>query len=182
MTTTGTHTQPIQPTPTPPRKRHHWVRNTLAVIGGLIVLIIVISVATAGHSTQHTSAPAPAPTHSSAPAVAPTHAPAKPAAPVTLLTFTGHGNESTPAFTTHGDYTVTWTYSGNVDTTEGSSLPSNFIMNLNTTGQGPDIGFNGVNDISASGSGNQTVSGDSGSHYLTVQAIGDWTVKVTAVP
>ncbi len=91
-------------------------------------------------------------------------------APQTLLTFTGHGNESTPSFTSTGDFTVSWVYSGNVDTSTGTATPDNFSAAMNTSGQGEDIAFNRPNDIQASGSGNQTVSGDNGSHHFTVQA------------
>jgi hypothetical protein len=102
----------------------------------------------------------------------------------TLLTFTGHGNESTPSFTTNGDFTASWVYSGNVDTSTGSTMPDNFSTNMNTAGQGQDINFNGPNDIQASGSGNQTISGDNGSHYFTVQAndASTWTIKVVSAP
>lgn len=100
-----------------------------------------------------------------------------------LLTFTGHGNESTPKFSSSGDFTVTWSYSGNVDNTTGSSIPDNFMMDMYTTGQGDDmLNFNPVNEIQTSDSGNQTVSGDDGTHYFTVQsnASSTWTIKVVA--
>ena len=134
------------------------------------------------------SAPAAKPAAASTSAPAATHSAkavaAKPAAPQTLITFTGHGNESTPSFTTNGDFTVSWVYSGNVDTSTGSAMPDNFSATMNTAGQGQDINFNGPNDIQASGSGNQTISGDDGSHYLTVQAndASTWTIKVVAAP
>ena len=105
-----------------------------------------------------------------------------------MLSFTGHGSESTPKFITSGDYTVTWAYSGNVDSSiPGSPQPDNFILNMETSsgyGPGQDAAFNGPNDIQASGSGNQTVSGDDGTHYLTVQAsdASTWTVKVITAP
>jgi len=49
--------QPYQPPPQyapgpPPRRKRHTARNVLAGIGGLIGVIIVISVATSGHGTQ----------------------------------------------------------------------------------------------------------------------------------
>ena len=102
----------------------------------------------------------------------------------TLLTFTGYGNESTSSFTTNGDFTASWVYSGNVDTSSGSAMPDNFSTTMNTAGQGQDINFNGPNDIQASGSGNQTISGDNGSHYFTVQAndASTWTIKVVSAP
>jgi hypothetical protein len=134
-----------------------------AVLGGTLV------------PTASTSAPVAAPT-TEAPATVTT----TPAVPATLLNFTGHGDESTPKFDTSGDFTVTWSYSGNVDTSFGSSTPTNFIANMNTSGQGEDIAFNGANDVQASGTGNQTVSGDDGTHYFTVQASANstWTIKV----
>jgi hypothetical protein len=61
---------------------------------------------------------------------------------------------------------VSWVYGGNVDTSAGTAMPDNFSATMNTS----DIAFNGPNDIHASGSGNQTVSGDNRSHYFTVQA------------
>ncbi len=166
--------------PPQPRKRHR-VRNVLLGILGALAALIILLVALAPASTTKPAGP-PAATHS---ATAQPAATASPAAPRALLSFTGHGNESTPSFTASGDFTVSWAYSGNVDDSiPGSPQPDNFSAVMNTPGQGEDVAFNGPNDIQASGSGNQTVSGDSGSHYFTVQASGasTWTVKVLTAP
>ena len=171
------YTQP----PQPPRKRHR-VRNVLLGILGAFVLLIVLLVALApSGTTTHNATAQPAITHSATAQPAATTAPA---APQTLLSFTGHGNESTPPFNASGDFTVSWAYSGNVDSSLGSPAPDNFIVVMDTPGQGEDVGFNGPNDIQASGTGSQTVSGDSGSHYFTVQANGasTWTIKVITAP
>jgi hypothetical protein len=104
-----------------------------------------------------------------------------------VFTYTGHGNESTPKFTTSGDFTVSWAYSGNVDVAFGQSLPDNFSVSMFSSGQtevgqtGQDLNFNDPNEIQASDSGNQTISGDDGTHYFTVQsnAASAWTFKIT---
>lgn len=169
------YTQP----PQPPRKRH-LVRNILlGVLGAIVALIILVAVLAPASTTK--PAASPAVTHSATAQPAATQAPA---APQALLSFTGHGSESTPQFTSTGDFTVTWAYSGNVDNSLGNAAPDNFSAIMNTPGQGQDTAFNGPNDIQSSGSGNQTVSGDSGSHYFTVQAndASTWTIKVTTAP
>jgi hypothetical protein len=103
------------------------------------------------------------------------------------VTFTGHGNESTPKFNTSGDFTVSWTFTGNTDTAFGQALPDNFSISMFSSGAtyvgqtGQDLNFNDPNEIRASDSGNQTISGDDGSHYFTVDANGScgWTFKIT---
>jgi hypothetical protein len=135
------------------------------------------------------AAPAkPAATSSAAAAAAPaptTPAPTTPAAPQTLLNFTGHGNESTSSFTSSGDFSVSWSVTGNTDTSSGTAIPDNFMIDMYTAGTGDDMmNFNPVNDIQSTDSGNQTVSSDDGSHYFTVQAntASTWTIKVVTAP
>jgi hypothetical protein len=179
-----------QPPPPPPPKSHKARNIVLGIVGGFTALIVVSAVAStaggSGSASQPVSAPvAAAPVTAPAPAAA---APApvakaapKPAPAPKVLTFTGHGNASTPKFITTGDFTVSWVYSGNVDNSFGSSMPDNFAADMYTSGLGQDVmNFNGVNEIQSSGSGNQTISGDDGTHYFTVQSNGasTWTFKV----
>jgi len=93
--------------------------------------------------------------------------------------WSGAGNENTPAFNVpaSGDYIVSWTYSGNVDNSLGSSQPSNF--SIQATNQ---ASFSGSfpNDIAASGHGSTEVTGVSGVDSFNVTAIGSWTIKVVA--
>jgi hypothetical protein len=125
-----------------------------------------------------TSAPAPAAT-TPAPAPAPK-----------VLTFTGHGNGSTPKFSTSGDFTVSWIYTGNVMSIAGYSSSDLFGALMHSPGSsdekqfGQDSTFNNPSDIAATGSGNQTITGDDGTHYLTIQAdvASTWTFKVTTSP
>jgi hypothetical protein len=96
----------------------------------------------------------------------------------TLLNFSGNGTEETPSFTAggSGDYTVSWTYSGN--TSDG--IASNFIVGEDG---GNDINAASLpNDIAASGSGNTGVFGDAGRHTFNVQSDGSWTIKVVSAP
>jgi hypothetical protein len=100
----------------------------------------------------------------------------------TLLNYSGQGTSETPSFTAggSGDYTVTWTYSGNNDSSFGSSTATNFSIQEDG---GNDFKSTSLpNDIAASGSGNTGVFGDAGRHTFNVQATGSWTVKVVSAP
>src|SRR5215469_4768860 len=96
-----------------------------------------------------------------------------PPAGTTIGTWSGTGNQVTPAFNPppSGDYIVKWTYSGNTDSM-GSG--SNFIIDdndPNATGMGLP------NAIGASGSGSTEVTGATGSsESFNVQATGSWTI------
>lgn len=91
-------------------------------------------------------------------------------------TFSGSGNQATPAFNVpdSGDYLVIWSYSGNVDTSFGDSQATNFA--ITETGSGEALGL--PNDIAASGSGSTEVTGASSTDRLNVQAAGHWTITI----
>jgi hypothetical protein len=71
---------------------------------------------------------------------------------------------------------VSWSYSGNVDNSFGTSQPSNFA--IQNTGDGMGLGL--PNDIAASGHGSTEVTGASGTESFNVQAVGSWTITVKA--
>ena len=102
----------------------------------------------------------------------------------TLLDFSGSGTEETRSFTVggDGDYTISWTFSGNDSSGDGGD---NFIVNESTVGSGDDSNSLGLpNVIQTSGSGNTGVSDDAGTHTLDVQADStcSWTIKVVSAP
>lgn len=96
----------------------------------------------------------------------------------TIGTWSGSGNEVTPAFNVpdSGDYIVAWSYYGNVDTSLGSSDPANFAISENGSGDGGNL----PNDSATSGSGSTEVIGASGSDSFNVEAAGHWTITVKA--
>lgn len=95
-----------------------------------------------------------------------------------IATFKGTGNENTGKFNVpaSGDYIVTWSYSGNVDTSFGQSQPTNFA--ISETGSGMSTGL--PNDIAASGHGSTEVTDASGTDSLNVQAAGPWMITIKA--
>jgi hypothetical protein len=100
---------------------------------------------------------------------------APPPAPGTAIgTWSGTGNEATPAFNvpSSGDYIVTWSYYGNTDPSLGGG--TNFAVTENGGGSGGDL----PNDIAASGSGSTEVTDVSGTDSFNVQAVGHWTLTV----
>jgi hypothetical protein len=112
---------------------------------------------------------------SSAPATDP--APAAPAAPVlhekTLLTLSGNGSEDTAPFTVpdgSGNWKIIWTYD------EGG-----FGQSVNFQIWSEDFQAN-VNKLGTGGSGTEYVYGDPGTHHLTVNSEGAWTIKVVTAP
>jgi hypothetical protein len=100
----------------------------------------------------------------------------------TLLDYSGNGTEETPSFTVSGDgdYTVSWTFSGNDSQGDGAD---NFIV---TEDGGNDLNASDdlPNVIQTSGSGNTGVTSDTGSHTFDVQAdpTCSWTIKVVSAP
>jgi hypothetical protein len=91
-------------------------------------------------------------------------------------TFSGSGNQVTPAFNVPdgGDYIVLWSYSGNVDTSFGTNQAANFAI----TETGGGIGLDLPNDIASSGSGSTEVTGANSSDRLNVQATGQWAITI----
>lgn len=97
----------------------------------------------------------------------------------TIGTWSGSGNENTPAFYApqSGDYVVSWSYSGNTDPSLGGA--SNFIISA-TDSNASALGL--PNTIASSGSGSTEVTGSSGTESFNVQATGSWTISVKSAP
>lgn len=97
-----------------------------------------------------------------------------PAAGTTIGTWSGTGNEATPAFNVpgSGDYIVTWSYYGNTDPSIGGG--TNFAITENGEGSGGDL----PNDIAESGSGSTEVTNAPGTDSFDVEAAGHWTITV----
>lgn len=91
-------------------------------------------------------------------------------------TFSGSGNQVTPAFNVpdDGNYIVDWSYSGNVDNSFGTGQASNFI--ISETGGGEGLGLPNV--VASSGSGSTEVTGAGSTDRLNVQALGQWTITI----
>ena len=115
---------------------------------------------------------------STAPA-APSAPASQPAAPVpvfherTLLTLSGNGSEDTAPFTIpdgSGNWKIIWTYN------EGG-----FGQSVNFQIWSEDFQAN-VNKLGTGGSGTEYVYGDPGTHHLTVNSEGAWTIKVVTAP
>jgi hypothetical protein len=165
------------------------MNSTYAKLAGGIATIVISITAislTACNSTttplkpSSTSSPASSSASASAPAPPPPPStPAKPADAPVLLNYSGSGTAVTPKFTSHsGNYVVSWSYSGNVDTSFGSSTPDNFIIEEDG---GNDFNALGLpSDIQVSGHGSTSVTNDPGTHNFNVQANANahWTVKV----
>jgi hypothetical protein len=98
----------------------------------------------------------------------------------TLLNFSGSGTEETSSFTVagDGDYTVSWTFSGNTDPSFGGA--SNFIVQED--GGSDTNALDLPNVIASNGSGSTGVTDDAGTHTFDVQADGSWTIKVVSAP
>ncbi len=202
MDTTQTPTQSVSTTP-PPRK---WPKRLAIGAAFAAVFGIGIGTGSASHTTTtvtHTvtktvtlpgktvtktvtipgptktvikAVPGPTKTVTAAPPAA-----SAPAAGSTLLDFSGSGTQQTPSFTSSssGDYTVSWTFSGNDTQVPGGD---NFIMQEDG---GSDVNALSLpNVIQTSGQGSTGVTGDTGSHSFNVTADqgSSWTIKVISAP
>ena len=173
---------PVTPSPTKKQRRNLLLSAGVVAVVGITSGIIGAASGSGGH-TATVTVPGPTITKT-VPVPGPdvTHTrlipPPPPVAGTTLHTFKGTGNQVTPAFTVpdSGNYIVRWTFSGNVDTSFGSSQASNFI--ISNTGSG--IGEGLANTVAASGSGSTEVTGGSGTDSLNVQAIGSWTITIVS--
>jgi hypothetical protein len=90
--------------------------------------------------------------------------------------WSGTGNQNTPAFYTPqtGDYIVKWTYWNNSDPYGAS----NFSISPTDNSA---FGGNMPNDIASSGSGSTEITGATGNtDSFNVQAVGSWTITVIA--
>lgn len=106
-----------------------------------------------------------------------TVSPPPPPAGTQIGTWSGTGNQVTPAFNApaSGDYIVRWTFSGN--DADGSAGGDNFIIGV-TDSSADALGL--PNTIATSGSGSTEVTGASGVETFNVQATGSWTITVTS--
>ena len=139
----------------------------------------------AGCSTTHTvTTPGPTVTTTvevPGPTVTVTASPSPPPTGTSLGTWSGTGNENTPAFSApqSGDYVVSWTYSNNVDPSIGGGT------NFSISATDPNAsGGNLPNDIATSGSGSTEITGvtPGDAESFNVQAAGQWTIKVVSAP
>jgi hypothetical protein len=94
----------------------------------------------------------------------------------TLLGNSGSGSYTTVQFTVggSGDYDVYWTYSEG-----GFGQSVNFQI---WADGGADFNVTDPNQLGTGGSGVIHVYGDSGTHTLTVNSEGDWTIRVVTAP
>lgn len=160
-------------------------RIIVGIAGAATAVAIVGSTAACGTTkTVNTITPGPTVTQTvPAPTITQTvtASPPPPATGSKLLDFSGTGTEETPSFNAggSGDYTVSWTFSGNDQQGDGGD---NFIMS--------EDGGNDVNALSlpnviqTDGSGNTGVTNDPGAHTFNVQADdgSSWTVEVVSAP
>lgn len=95
-----------------------------------------------------------------------------------LATYTGSGNEATPSFQApaSGDYTITWSFSGNDEQADGGD---NFAIQA-TDQQADALGL--PNDIQTSGNGSTEVTGASGTESFNVTAdqTCSWSISITS--
>lgn len=180
MDNTTTH-QPYPPIRPAPEKPHTVRKTMLITTGALAILGIGIGVGSAAHTpakpvTRTVAGPAvPGPTVT-VPGPTVTASPPAPAAGAKIGSWSGSGDEVTPAFNVpgNGDYIVTWQYSGNSDSYGGS----NFTIDNTGSGLGMDL----PNDIAGSGHGSTEITGASGTDRFNVQSLPacSWTISVKA--
>jgi len=173
-------TIPVITRPEPQAPRRHLWRAPVAAVA-ILTVGILIGHATGGttstkvvHRTviQHDVRNVPGPTITKT-----VPAPPPPAGTV-IGTWSGTGNQVTPAFnpTPSGNYIVKWTFSGNADSYGGSNFA------ISTTDQSAE-GLGLPNVIQSSGSGSTEVTGATGaSESFNVQATGSWTITVVSAP
>ena len=172
--------QYVEPAP----KRRKWPGRLATGIGLVVAFGAGIGIGAAGSTTKTVAVTktVTVPSASPSPVVQTvTVSPPPPAAQTTVLKYTSTGNQATPRFTIggSGDYTIYWSYSGNLDPQLGQ--PSNFAI-TEDGGNDSNSSFGLPNDIKASGSGSTGVSNDAGTHYFNVQAVGTWTIQVVTAP
>ena len=150
----------------PPPGSRHTARNVIAVIGGVISLIIVISVAAnSGKGTQTAGSPQAVP---SAQGAAPASTAAAQAVAKTVATFSGSGLTNTPQFTV----TSTWKLEYSFDCSDfGQS--GNFIVM-----EDGSFGAMAVDALALHKAGTSYAYDDAGTHYLEVNTECAWTAKV----
>ena len=168
---------PQPPGPQPPRRRRkrHLVRNTLAVIGGLVVALIAISAAAShGSGTPASSASSPAASSASSPAAVSSSPAAKPAKARTVATFSGSGQQNTSRFTVTSTWKLVYSFNCQAFGSQG-----NFQV---FEDGGSDFNGASVNDLAMSKSSSTWAYGDAGTHYLEINSECAWKVKVVDEP
>jgi hypothetical protein len=147
----------------------------LTVLGGLVALIIIGSIASAAAGGNQAAPSIPAAAESSPTAAASTSASATAAAATarTVATFSGSGQENTPRFTV----TDTWklVYSFNC-----SSFGSSGNFQVYEDG-GNDFSLS-VNDLAMSKSSSTWAYNDGGTHYLEINSECSWKLKIVDEP
>lgn len=180
MSTTQVPPQQQQQPPSP-KKLHRVLKGVGITVAAGALIGIGAAIGSSGSSTRTVTVPGPTITKTvPGPTVTQqvTVSPPPPATGSVIATFKGSGNENTGSFNVpdSGNYIVAWSYSGNVDTSFGSSQPTNF--SIMETGSGMSIGL--PNDIAASGHGSTEITDASGTDSLNVQAAGSWTITIKA--
>ena len=171
--------QQQEPPPQPKGHRVLWGIGAAVAAGALIG--IGVAIGSSGNSTKTVTVPGPTITQTvpgPETTVTVTASPPPPATGAVIATFKGHGTENTGPFTVpdSGNYLVSWSYSGNVDNSFGSSQATNFSIQNTGDGYG-DL----PNDIAASGHGSTEVTGSSkATESFNVDAVGSWTITVKA--
>ena len=180
--------QPAYQPPGRPRRRKSWParHKVLTVLGGVIGLIVVISVASAAAGGSHPSGSPAAASSTQAPAAstatatatataAPSATHSAPAAGArTVAAFTGSGTEKTRRFTVTDTWKLTYSFncaefgqSGNFQVFEDG---------------GSDFSGVEVNDLAMSKSSSTWAYNDSGTHYLEINSECSWKLKVIDEP
>ena len=164
-----------------PEPRKQRIKPFAYAATGLAGIGLAISIgACSGTSTIIRTVPGPTVTATvqvAGPTVTETASAPPPAAGTKLGSWSGSGNQVTPAFNApaSGDYIVAWTFSGN--DADGASGGDNFIISANDSSA---EALSLPNVIATSGSGSTEVTGASGSESFNVQATGSWTITVTS--
>jgi hypothetical protein len=166
-----------------PRKQRISARSVTYAATGLVGAGLAVSIgACSSTSTVTRTVPGPTVTATvqvAGPTVTQTASAPPPAAGTRLGSWSGSGNQVTPAFNApaSGDYIVSWTFSGN--DADGVSGGDNFIVSANDSGA---EALSLPNVIATSGSGSTEVTDASGTENFNVQATGSWTITVTSAP
>jgi hypothetical protein len=164
-----------------PKPRKPRIKPFAHAATGLAGIGLAVSVGACGSTTTVTrTVPGPTVTATvqvAGPTVTETASAPPPAAGTKLGSWSGSGNQVTPAFNApaSGDYIVAWTFSGN--DADGASGGDNFIISANDSSA---EALSLPNVIATSGSGSTEVTGASGSESFNVQATGSWTITVTS--
>ena len=142
------------------KKKGHGLRNGAIGCLGLIVLVVIISIAASGNHSGGSNNPA-----ASTPAAS-----TAPVALKVLLDKSGTGINQTPKFTAGGDWEIDWSY----DCTNFGSN-GNFIITV-YQGDGTLVGV-AANQLGAKGS-DVSNQHQSGTYYLEMNSECDWHVIV----